>query len=74
MRPFAVLLVAAVIAIGCSTVTVPNTPEGQSCVRECMIVRNTCNASCRRDDYGCPTSCAVQQKNCWRTCPGATEE
>jgi len=74
MRIVPVTLLAVAVAVGCTTVHVPNTPEGQSCLRECMMVQNTCKAGCRSDEPGCPTSCAVQQKNCLRTCPGATED
>lgn len=72
-----VLLVLLVLlaALGCSTVHVPSTPEGQQCVRECMVVRNTCYAGCYGDNAGfCKMGCNGQQKDCHRTCPGATED
>lgn len=57
---------AAVMILGCTRVYVPATPEGQACVRECMIVRNTCT--------GDSLACTFQQKSCLRSCPGAVEK
>jgi len=68
-------LAVMVVLVGCSTVYVPATPEGQACLRECMIVRNTCEIRCTGENAGfCSIGCAGQQKSCWRSCPGATEE
>lgn len=78
MLKFVVVAVAAalvVAVVACSSVHVPGTPEGQQCVRECMVVRNTCGAGCYGDNAGwCRLACNGQQKDCWRTCPGASED
>jgi len=66
-------LVAFAVLLGCSRVHVPNTPEGNQCVRECMVVGNTCRAPCGADNV-CGLNCQAQHKNCLRTCPGATED
>lgn len=75
MKMIAFVMAAAAVVVGCSTVHVPNTPAGQSCVRECMLVRNSCNAGCYGDNAGwCKVGCGGQQKDCLRSCPGATED
>ncbi len=67
--------VAMLVLFACSTVHVPSTPEGQACVRECMLVRNTCVVGCPQVNGGfCELGCANQRKDCLRTCPGATED
>lgn len=71
-RMLLIVLASVLVAAGCTSVYIPNTPEGQACKRECMMVRNTCNASCPRGT-DCGMSCTLQQKDCWRSCPGATE-
>lgn len=64
-----------VVLMACTTVHVPSTPEGMRCVRECMVVRNTCYGGCYGQNAGwCQIGCNGQQKDCHRTCPGATED
>lgn len=67
------LLVAIIIAVGCTKVHVPNTPEGMRCIRECSAIRSTCNIPCGVDNV-CRLGCQADEKNCHRTCPGATED
>lgn len=64
----ALLLVALALA-GCATIRIPNTPEGQACNRECMFLANQCLASGVSG-----WACLAQKRDCWRTCPGATED
>lgn len=63
-----VVVICAIGIVACTHVYVPATPEGQECVRECMIVQNTCRPMSNFDMH-----CAIQQKNCLRSCPGAEE-
>ena len=73
MRLVLIVGAAVVISVGCSKVYVPNTPEGQACERECLLIYNTCvlRGAC---DSVCELGCTMQRKNCRRTCPGATED
>lgn len=64
----ALILLAISVAPGCATIHVPRTPEAQACNRECMMIANQCVASGVNG-----FACYAQERNCWRTCPGAWE-
>jgi hypothetical protein len=54
-RKIGCALMAAALSWGCATparVTVPATPEGNACVRECMVVYNTCRSGTGGGFYG----------------------
>lgn len=62
------VLAAAMFVAACGvppSVVVPQTPEGQNCVRQCMTVENTCRLG---------LSCDQQWHDCLMTCPGAQEQ
>lgn len=68
------LLMVVVVAAGFSTlgcakkrVQVANTPEGNSCRRECMQVYQSCMGARGGGKYVCRN----QENECLRTCPGA---
>jgi len=66
-----VVVVLAGGASGCRkrvAVFVPNTPEGNTCKRECMNVRASCNGSISRAER---KLCPQREIECLTTCPGA---
>ncbi len=50
-------------------VFIPNTPEGNTCKRECMNVRASCDSSGRKKDR--KEICPQREIDCLVTCPGA---
>jgi hypothetical protein len=63
------IVAVAICVAGCARVVVPDTPEAQQCVRQCMMIYNQCIGSGQGE-----LGCAMQRRNCWLTCPGAYEE
>lgn len=51
-------------------VEVPNTPEGLTCQRECLIVFHSCHAGNSVNLH----PCRGEQLRCLRLCPGATQD
>ena len=72
MLKFAVVGLLVAFAVAACGPTIPNTPQAQACVRECMIVRNTCEFPCGTDGM-CKFACSGQERRCQRTCPGVTD-
>lgn len=81
----AFLAILAFSAAACSvrirptTVSVPQTPEGQKCWRECEQIKQTCLGKCQGNlfSYGavqqCVEACAVSRDQCLLGCPGAVD-
>jgi hypothetical protein len=62
-----IILMAVVTCLGCTAryVVVPASIQaGQDCVRQCMLVENTCKETQREPD------CTGRKAACFQTCPG----
>lgn len=76
------LIVLVALAIGCTSVVIPHTPEGMACSRDCMAMRSMCVSNvvvgcsgqgqyagyCQMPGF---VGCNRQQTDCFLTCPGA---
>ena len=60
------LVLGVMLAGGCAPILVANTPEGRACIRECMLVRNTC--------FQEAFACNMQHRRCLKTCPPPERE
>jgi len=95
---FAVSILSCIFAVGCgptvirirpTTVTVASvvsqTPEGQTCWRQCKQIESSCIPGCHVEagllSYSaakdavqqCMDSCANTRDECFRGCPGAVD-
>jgi hypothetical protein len=64
---------ALLLASGCASapqIYLPNTPEANSCARECMSIYNVCRS--RPESSG--RRCRGEEERCRSTCPGAKTE
>lgn len=72
MRTLWMVVVVLLVGSNCARkrgVFIPNTPEGNTCKRECMNVRASCDSSGRRKDR--KVLCPQRELDCMVTCPGA---
>lgn len=71
MRQVLVLVVVSAVAVLSSSclprrIGVSASPEGNTCIRECMQVETQCLAG-----NGGAYACRVRENECRKTCPGA---
>ena len=62
----AILFLALASGACAAPILVANTPEGRACIRECMLVRNTC--------FQEAFACNMQHRRCLKTCPPPERE
>lgn len=66
-----VVVTAVAVLSGClpRRIGVSASPEGNTCIRECMQVETQCLAG-----NGGAYACRVRENDCRKTCPGATQQ